>query len=102
MNFEPNLIARKSADHGGRERKTKIQTRKHRAGEAAQKVEVQTRKHRAGEVARHDGQAQKVGMQRRRHCGINQSEDLIMAPWTNEPFPVSGHALALSLRDFVN
>jgi hypothetical protein len=46
-NFEPNEIATKS------EEKTKIQTRKHCAGESAQKV----------------------GMQRRRHCGKNQNED---------------------------
>jgi hypothetical protein len=86
-NFEPNEIATKS------EEKTKNQRRKHRAGEAAQKIEVQTRKHRAGEVACHGGQAQKVGMQPRIHCGVNQNEDLIMAPWTNEPFPASRRAV---------
>jgi hypothetical protein len=79
-NFEPNEIATKSACPPRRRQKTKIQTRKHRAGEAAQKV----------------------GMQSRIHCEINQNEDLIMAAWTNEPFPASRHALALSLRDFVN
>ena len=55
-NFEPNEIARKS------EEKTKIQTRKHCAGEAAQKVEIQTRLHCAGEAA------QKVEIQTRLHC----------------------------------
>src|ERR1700733_11931609 len=49
-NFEPNEIARKS------EEKTKIQTQKPRAGDAARKV----------------------GMQPRIHCGINQNEDLIV------------------------
>jgi hypothetical protein len=48
-NFEPNEIATKSGQ------KTKIQTRKHRAGDAARKV----------------------GIQSRRHCGINQNEDLV-------------------------
>jgi hypothetical protein len=57
-NFEPNEIATKLGE------KTKIQTRKHCAGEAAQKVAIRTRLHCGDEPA------QKVEIQTRLHCAV--------------------------------
>jgi hypothetical protein len=62
-NFEPNEIARKS------EEKTKIQTRKHRAGEAARRVEIARINHPATA-----GGASTAG----RPSSVGRREDLVV------------------------